>query len=49
MDSGVAKDANLYSVRISGHAPYYATWAIVISGLEAVSRLHDINSVRYIF
>ena len=48
MDSGVAKDANLYSVRIEGEPPYSSTWATAISGMDAVSRLHDINSKRYV-
>ena len=46
VDSGVAKDANLYSVRVLGISAYDGTWAIVITGLDYVGSMHQINSAR---
>ena len=46
VDSGVAKDANLYAVRVLGNPPYNGTWAIVITGLDYVGFMHKIKSIR---
>ena len=48
VDSGFAYDANLYSVRVKGAAPFYGSWVTVLNGMEAVSKMHDTNSARYI-
>ena len=46
MDSGVAKDANLYSVRVFGLPYYYGGWDEVLDGLDYVGRAHIENSKR---
>ena len=48
VDSGFAYEANLYSVRVKGPAPFYGSWVTVLSGMEAVFKMHNTNSLRYI-
>ena len=47
--SGVAKDANLYSVRVlkTSGAVDFGDWEMIIDGIDHVSSMHDERSSRY--
>ena len=43
--SGIAKDANLYSVKVAG-SDVSGTWKTIIDGLNYVGKAHSENSKK---